>query len=195
MLKHKLFALTLCAALGTGTYTAVAQDNQSEVTEQVAAMPDGQEEIEGDWVNSTETNTVEESAIAKKMTQAEKAQNAAENDEYGVAITIIAMCIVVAALVVLCLLFLLFGKISTGMLAKKKHEVTGNPDNNPDNHEALDSGETIAAIAAALAEHFGQGHDIEDTILTIRRMKRAYSPWNSKIYNLRQTPELHRNVR
>ena len=60
---------------------------------------------------------------------------------------------------------------------------------------AVDSGEAIAAIAAALSEHFGEGHDIEDTILTIRRMKRAYSPWNSKIYNLRVMPELHRNPR
>ncbi|MDE7159555.1 MAG: OadG family protein [Muribaculaceae bacterium] len=195
MLKHKLFALTLCAALGAGSYTVFAQDAQPVVTEEVASLPDGQEELAGDWANSAETNTVEESEIARKMTQAEKAQNAAENDGYGFAITIIAMCIVLAALVVLCILFQLFGKISTGVLARKKHEVTGNPDNNPDNHEALDSGETIAAIAAALAEHFGQGHDIEDTILTIRRMKRAYSPWNSKIYNIRQAPELHRNVR
>ena len=45
----------------------------------------------------------------------------------------------------------------------------------------------------ALAEHFGDQHDMEDTIITIRRLKKAYSPWNSKIYNLRQTPELHRN--
>ena len=195
MLKHKLFALTLCVALGAGYQTAFAQEDRPEAVEQVAALPDGQTEVAGDWVNSAETNTIEESAIAKKMTQAEKAQNAAENDKYGVAITIIAMCIVISALVVLCLLFQLFGKISTGMLAKKKHEVTGNPENNPDNHEALDSGETIAAIAAALAEHFGQGHDMEDTILTIRRMKRAYSPWNSKIYNIRQTPNLQRNAR
>ena len=42
----------------------------------------------------------------------------------------------------------------------------------------------------ALAEHFGQGHDMEDTILTIKRMKKAYSPWNSKIYNMRQIPEV-----
>lgn len=46
----------------------------------------------------------------------------------------------------------------------------------------------------ALSEHFGDGHDMEETILTIRRMKRAYSPWNSKIYNLRHMPELQRNA-
>ncbi|MDD4418111.1 MAG: lamin tail domain-containing protein, partial [Bacteroides graminisolvens] len=31
--------------------------------------------------------------------------------------------------------------------------------------------------------------DIEDTILTINRVKRNYSPWSSKIYTLRQTPK------
>mgnify|MGYP000836756622 CR=1 FL=1 len=29
----------------------------------------------------------------------------------------------------------------------------------------------------------------EFPILTLRRMKRAYSPWNSKIYNIRHVPE------
>lgn len=41
---------------------------------------------------------------AKKMTQAEKASNAAINDPWGGAITIIAMVIVISALVVLSLL-------------------------------------------------------------------------------------------
>ena len=36
---------------------------------------------------------------------------------------------------------------------------------------------------------FGGSHDIEDTILTIRRMKKAYSPWSSKLYGLRHYPD------
>ena len=51
-------------------------------------------------------------------------------------------------------------------------------------------GEVIAAIAAALAEHYSGKHDMEDYILTIRSMKRSYSPWNSKIYNLRVLPQV-----
>jgi hypothetical protein len=50
-----------------------------------------------------------------------------------------------------------------------------------------DSGEEIAAVVMALHEHFN-AHDDESTILTIRKMKRAYSPWSSKIYSLRQLP-------
>lgn len=149
-----------------------------------------QTNVEGDWVPSEEVNTVQESEMTRRQLQAEKARNAAENDKYGGAITIIAMCIVVGALIVLSLLFLGFGKISTALQKARKRKAHGVDDTNAeDHHDELDSGEVIAAIGMALAEHFGQGHDMEDTILTIRRMRKAYSPWNSKIYNLRVTPE------
>jgi hypothetical protein len=55
---------------------------------------------------------------------------------------------------------------------------------------ATDSGEEIAAIAMALYEHLNV-HDTENTILTINKVKRAYSPWSSKIYSMRQTPSKH----
>ena len=53
--------------------------------------------------------------------------------------------------------------------------------------ERNDSGEAIAAIAMALHEHL-DAHDRENTVLTINKVKRAYSPWNSKIYNMRHLP-------
>ena len=39
----------------------------------------------------------------------------------------------------------------------------------------------------ALHEHL-DAHDRENTVLTINKVKRAYSPWNSKIYNMRHLP-------
>lgn len=145
----------------------------------------------------TTAGELPQSGVARKMTQAEKAHNAEVNDSWGGAITIIAMTIVVSALLVLSLLFLAFGKISEKLLSLNKRKAAKAAaamaaDARDDSHE-VDSGEVIAAISMALAEHFQGGHDYEDTILTIRRMKRAYSPWNSKIYNLRITPPLHRN--
>lgn len=161
----------------------------------VQDLPDGQEEIEAAGVPSEETNTIRESEIARKMKQAEKVHNVEENDSWGGAITIIAMCIVIGALIVLSLLFMCFGKISESLMSKKKLKAHGKTaDEVDDDHEDVDSGEVIAAIAAALNEHFNSsGHDLEHTILTIRRLRRAYSPWNSKIYNIRQTPELIHN--
>lgn len=164
-------------------------------------LANGQIEVPVQGVNSTEVNTVEESRLAqemkaleqprKGMTQAEKKANAEANDEYGVGITIIAMTIVLGALVVLSILFMIFGKISASLLTRQKLKSKGMSKQEADSdHSTPDSGEVIAAISMALAEHLDyKGHDLERTILTLRRMKRAYSPWNSKIYNIRHVPE------
>ncbi len=142
-----------------------------------------------------EGQAIPESTIAKKMTQAEKAKNAAENDSWGGAITILAMSIVICALAVLSVLFLIFGKVFQRLLARNKRESNAVAAANvEDGVHDVDSGEVIAAIAAALSEHFAGGHDLEETILTIRKLKKAYSPWSSKIYNLRTMPEHRRNI-
>lgn len=197
MLKKSFISATLSLMMLAGTPAAAwAQEaaDQPAPMEEVQQLPDDQIAVESDAVPSEEVNTVEMSATAQKMTQAEKAQNVKENDSWGGAITIIAMCIVVGALVLLSLFFLGFGKISEKLLSKKKLEAHGKTiDEVDDDHEHVDSGESIAAIALALAEHFNDQHDMEDTILTIRRMRRAYSPWNSKIYNIRETPDLVKN--
>ena len=49
-------------------------------------------------------------------------------------------------------------------------------------------GEVFAAISMAMHEMQSDVHDVEDTVLTITRVKRSYSPWSSKIYTLRETP-------
>ncbi len=190
MFKKHILTLALCTALFAPVSSGAAgiADPQQEYTE--VSVQGDQTNVEGDWTNSTEVNTVQESELTRKAIQAEKARNAAENDSFGGAITIIAMCIVLSALIILSILFLGFGKVSSAILTKKKRAAHGvTHETKEDHHDELDSGEVIAAIGMALAEHFGQGHDMQDTILTIRRMRKAYSPWNSKIYNLRQVPE------
>ena len=51
------------------------------------------------------------------------------------------------------------------------------------------SEEEIAAIATALKIYKGALHDRESEVLTILNIKRAYSPWNSKIHGLTQLPD------
>ncbi len=196
MLKKYFLSVAIFLSLIAGTYvSASAQDAKQDPSEVVAQLPDGQELKEVTDITSEETNTVEESAIAKKMTQAEKNQNAKENDSWGGAITIIAMSIVIMALVILSILFNIFGKIFSSHLSKRKMKAHGvSKETAEEHHEDLDSGEVIAAISMALTQHLNADHDYEDTILTIRRMKRAYSPWNSKIYNLRDVPDYSRHT-
>lgn len=191
MSKKYILSAALCGMLFVAAPAAATMPEEPQAQYTEVSVQGDQTDEEGNWVDSKEVNTVQESNIARKMTQAEKAKNAAENDSFGGAITIIAMCIVIGALIILSLLFLCFGKVSTAIISHKKRQAHGvTAETSEDHHDELDSGEVIAAIGLALAEHFGQGHDMEDTILTIKRMKKSYSPWNSKIYNMRHTPEV-----
>jgi len=50
------------------------------------------------------------------------------------------------------------------------------------------SGEVNAAIVMTLYLYQHELHDIENTVLTIKKVSRTYSPWSSKIYGLRKNP-------
>lgn len=112
-----------------------------------------------------------------------------ERDEHGGALTIMAMCIVFTALLVLCLCFVIINKIGSKVTRINKMKAQGiNPaDVDRKTRPEHDSGEVIAAISMALHEHL-DAHDNEQTVLTINKVKKAYSPWSSKIYNMRELP-------
>ncbi len=118
-----------------------------------------------------------------------KIENFAELDGNGFGMTIMAMCIVFSALLLLCLCFYGIGKIGGAISKMNKIRAHSTPAGAPDRAEVKhDSGEEIAAIVMALHEHLN-AHDSENTVLTINKVKRAYSPWSSKIYGLREVPQ------
>lgn len=119
----------------------------------------------------------------------DKVDKFAELDGNGVGLTVMAMAIVFSALLVLCLSFLCISKIGSTLSKANKLRAHGKKPNEVAKAErpANDSGEEIAAIVMALHEHLN-AHDNENTILTINKVKRAYSPWSSKIYGLRELP-------
>lgn len=125
---------------------------------------------------------------SKKLTREQKNRRIEEADPHGYGVTIMSMAIVICALIILSILFVLFGKLSQRMHNKRKMEAQGLVKGTSPKEVASDSGEVIAAISLALHEHFNARHDIEETVLTIKKLKRAYSPWSSKIYNLRAYP-------
>ncbi len=116
----------------------------------------------------------------------EKIDMFAEHDKCGLGMTVLAMAIVFVSLILLYLCFRLIGKINEKNATRKKQEATSNI-TTATVSEGADSGEAIAAICMALHEHLNM-HDHEDLVLTINKVKRAYSPWSSKIYSLRETP-------
>ena len=118
-----------------------------------------------------------------------KIEDFAERDRNGFGMTVMAMCIVFSALLVLCLCFYGLSKLGSMRSRTRKAKAHGNdaPTLSEIRSTGHDSGEEIAAIVMALHEHF-DAHDTESTVLTINRVKRAYSPWSSKIYGLREVP-------
>ena len=117
----------------------------------------------------------------------------AEQDENGFAMTLMAMGVVFSALLILCLSFYAIGKIGAAVSKMNKMRAHGvTKDEADETISSHDSGEEIAAIAMALYQHLN-AHDTENTILTINKVKRAYSPWSSKIYGLRHVPEHKHN--
>ncbi|MCH5328321.1 MAG: OadG family protein [Coprobacter sp.] len=122
-----------------------------------------------------------------------KIENFAQKDPNGVGMALTAMSVVFSALLLLFLVFKLIGKISTGISTKrtmKAQGISGKVKDAKDSSEI--PGAVLAAIAMAIHEYQGGDHDYEETVLTIHRVKRNYSPWSSKIYGLRETPQIKR---
>ncbi len=121
------------------------------------------------------------------------AQRFKDFDPYGVVMAVTAMLVVFVALVLLFVIFKLVGKAAINSERKKAERAGASPT------EAATAGETpgevYAAIAAALHLYTQQeeAHDVETTILTINKVARTYSPWSSKIYGLRDTPQKSKN--
>ena len=110
-----------------------------------------------------------------------------EHDADGVGMSISAMSVVFCGLILLFIAFKVVGKVAVNLSKRNAMKAKG-----IDKVEAKElsqaPGEVYAAISMALHEMQDEVHDVEETVLTITRVKRSYSPWSSKIYTLRENP-------
>ena len=114
-----------------------------------------------------------------------------EHDSIGIGMAISAMSVVFSGLLLLYISFKIIGKISVNLSKRNAMRAKGITDKKEAKEKQLGEapGEVFAAISLALHEMQSDVHDVEDTVLTITRVKRSYSPWSSKIYTLRETPQ------
>lgn len=138
-------------------------------------------ETEGDYITPGSANKI-------KGTNP-KIDEFKEKDENGFAMTITAMGIVFSALILLSICFYIISRFNASRSKRKKMEAQGlsSADLRPSERPEGDSGEEIAAIVMALHDHL-DAHDRESSVLTINKVRKAYSPWSSHIYTLRQLP-------
>lgn len=113
-----------------------------------------------------------------------------QHDSAGLGMTITAMTVVFIGLILLYISFRIIGKVAVKLRKRNAMKAQNVTDKQEAKERGLGEapGEVIAAISMALHEAQGADHDVEETILTISRVKRSDSPWSSKIYTLRETP-------
>lgn len=113
-----------------------------------------------------------------------------EHDGIGIGMSVTAMTVVFCGLILLYVAFRVIGKISVNFSRRNAMKAKGITDKQEAKEKKLGEApsEVFAAIAMAMHEFQNDVHDVEDTVLTITRVKRSYSPWSSKIYTLRETP-------
>lgn len=116
----------------------------------------------------------------------EKMENFQEKDALGIGMAITAMLIVFVGLIILYLLFRAVGGMAKKHLSEKaekkevalKEEVASPVPAPIVTSTSDDNGAIIAAISMALHEAYGEEHDVESFVLTLR--KGNTSPWSAK---------------
>ena len=131
---------------------------------------------------STNNKTIDSNAKMEKFE---------EHDSDGIGMSISAMSVVFCGLILLYISFKIIGRVSVNLSKRNAMKAKGITDKREAKEKKLGEapGEIFAAIAMAMHEMQSDVHDVEDTVLTITRVKRSYSPWSSKIYTLRETPQ------
>ena len=131
---------------------------------------------------STNNKTLEGNAKMEKFQS---------HDSAGVGMSITAMSVVFSGLILLYILFRLIGQAAISLRRRNAMEAKDIKCEEEAKEKKLGEapGEVIAAISLAMHEMQNDVHDVEDTVLTITRVKRTYSPWSSKIYTLRELPK------
>ncbi|PKL84863.1 MAG: hypothetical protein CVV22_10825 [Ignavibacteriae bacterium HGW-Ignavibacteriae-1] len=103
--------------------------------------------------------------------------------------SVVGMLVVFSALLILA--FVVFN-ISTVLNFKQRKRLKTKGVEKTETQDIAVSGEINAAIAMALSLYYGEIHDDEAAVLTIKRAPRPYSPWSSKIFSLR---DIYNNYR
>ncbi len=104
----------------------------------------------------------------------------------GVTVAIVGWLIVFAALVLLVIVFTQIPKLIYYNSRKKLKQKTKQATVSNDDLNIV--GDVSAAISTALYLFFDEMHDEESNVITIKRVRKIYSPWSSKIYGLRVWP-------
>lgn len=181
--------LALYDQSGEGLIDAVSYDVAAQTTDVSIGF---ERDKEGAFIASFNLPATTPLASNEEQDDVPKSERFRQADPTGGVMAVTAMAVVFSALVVLWLVFAYIGKLNVhaARMKQAREEQIKNQDIHPVIPAAgeLIHGEELAAIALALHRYQNDLHDIESNVITINKVARAYSPWSSKIYGLRQLP-------
>ncbi len=105
-----------------------------------------------------------------------------ESDPVGIGLTVVAVSVVFLALLCISLIIKGYGKLIMRVQDRKANKHPAVAAGAAKSSET--SGEIYAAIATAIYLYDEELHDEEDTVITIQKVERAWTPWNAKFYNM-----------
>ena len=103
------------------------------------------------------------------------------SDPHGGGLALVAISVVFFALVCVCFIMSGYGKLIQRIQNRKAPQAASAGGVAV---AQTNTGEVYAAIAAAIYAYSQDLHDVEDTVITIQKVERAWTPWNAKFYNM-----------
>ena len=118
---------------------------------------------------------------------AKQAEKIKQSDPVGIGLAAVAVAVVFLALVCIFLLISGSGKLITSAEEKRKNR--GSKKDRAikpvsDGSSAAMDSEVYAAIGTAIYLYNEELHDEEETVITIQKVEREWTPWNAKYYNM-----------
>lgn len=156
---------------------------------------DGEGSISGDgegWQVMERTSPSTNNTLIDKAAKPDKMK---AMDPYGWILALTAMSVVFLALILLYFIFKAIGNANI-KAGKKRSAAAAGTDVKSSQYGEV-PGEVYAAIATAmhLYNEDSGTHDEESFVVTLHHTDRTYSPWSSKIYTLRETPQVNKRRR
>lgn len=109
-----------------------------------------------------------------------------DSDPHGFGLAVVAMCVVFLVLISIWLIMMLFTSIIRKVTEKKSDQPATAKEPSIGAIASGADGEVYAAIAAAIYCYEQDLHDEEDTVITIQKVERTWTPWSAKFYNMNQ---------
>ncbi|MDR0363651.1 MAG: OadG family protein [Bacteroidales bacterium] len=170
-----------------GSANAFSYSNEAKELYIAGAMDDGYDMIVLDASNGI-NNINLDNAVALQYRKPKMSEEIADKDSTGIGMTVIAMSVVFLSLLMLYLVFKGLGKVFLSRyLKREKAYIKVAVSDRKTAAIPADSemtGEIYAAVATAIHLYNEELHDMENTVLTINKVSRTYSPWSSKIHGL-----------